>query len=294
MIFGGAVPLARVVHRRKLRSPSSQLSEYHRHRASGPGGHRYGGLRQDAKVFSSVADAEDVQVRHPALPSIIAVFLGILLAAACAPSLRAQAIDANSPLFSDSYDLTALGHEQAVMIKGSDARTTISFGVPVTKVVTQAKLEISYRASAALAPKSSTIDVSLNGTPVSSVPIADTSDPESVESAELELPAELLVADNTITFELKGKCTPGCLGGTPATLWLKLDRSTRIHLSGSVLAIARNLRLLPAPFLDGTSHRPVTAQMAFAETPDPHMLEASGIVPPGWELSPISEEFTFL
>jgi cellulose synthase (UDP-forming) len=226
----------------------------------------------------SLADTEDIQVRNPALPSIIAVFLGIMLAAACAPSLRAQAIDISSPSFSDSYDLIALGHQQAVMLKGSDARTTISFGVPVTKVVTQAKLEISYRASAALAPKSSTIDVSLNGTPVSSVPIADTSDPESVESAELELPAELLVADNTITFQLKGKCAPGCLGGTPATLWLKLDRSTRIQLSGSVLAIANNLRLLPAPFFDETSHRPVTAQMAFAETPDPRLLEASGIV----------------
>jgi cellulose synthase (UDP-forming) len=227
---------------------------------------------------SSSDRVEDAEVRNPALPSIIAVLLGMLLATLCAPSLRAQTVEASSPTFSDSYDLTALGHKEAVLLKGNNARTTISFGVPVTKVVTQAKLEISYRASAALAPKLSTIDVSLNGTPVSSVPLGDTSDPESVESAELELPAELLVADNILTFELKGKCTSGCLGGTPAALWLKLDRSTQLRLSGSVLAIANNLRLLPAPFFDGASQRPVTVQMAFAENPDARTLEASGIV----------------
>ena len=107
-----------------------------------------------------------------ALPSIVAAFLQYCFAAACAPSRHAQAIDANSPSLAIRTTLPLSGTSKRVMMKGSDARTTISFGVPVTKVVTQAKLAISYRASAALAPKSSTIDVSLNGTPVSSLPIA--------------------------------------------------------------------------------------------------------------------------
>lgn len=241
-----------------------------------------------AAIFSGVFDlmrktpspeaTEEVHVRSAALPSIVAVLLGVMLASICAPSLRGQAFEANSPTFSDSYDLTALGQKEAVLLKGNNARATISFGVPVTKVVTQASIEIGYRASSELAPKLSTIDISLNGSPVSSVPIGDTSDPESVESAELQLPAELLVADNTLTFELKGKCASGCSDGTPSALWLKLDRSTRIRMSGSVLAIANNLRLLPAPFFDGTSQRPVSVQMAFAENPDARTLEASGVV----------------
>jgi cellulose synthase (UDP-forming) len=238
----------------------------------------FSGVFDLMRKTSPVETPEEAHVRNAALPSIVAVLLGLALASVFSPSLRAQAVEISSPTFSDSYDLTALGQKEAVLLKGNTARAAISFGVPVTKVVTQASIEIGYRASSELAPKLSTIDISLNGAPVSSVPLGDTSDPESVQSAEVELPAELLVADNTLTFELKGKCASGCLDSAPAALWIKLDRSTRIRMSGSVLAIANNLRLLPVPFFDQTSQRPVTVQMAFAEKPDPSTLEASGVV----------------
>ncbi len=243
-------------------------------------------LRRNSSV--SGESAETSVARNPALPSV-GLAMGALLLGSLWP-VHAQAqqlaslippitpVVAPASQFNDSYDLAALGHKDNLMLKGSDARASLSFGIPVTKVVTTAKLQINYRASAALAPKLSVLNVLLNGSAVGSIPIEDLSDPDSNASAELELPSDLLTGDNFLTFELKGHCAPGCLGGTPASLWLRLERATQIRLSGSVLAIANNLRLLPAPFFDGTSQRTVSVPIAFAETPDVQTLEASGVI----------------
>lgn len=236
------------------------------------------GLFEALRNSTPTAPEKEASVRKPALPAAMIAFVALALGFTAAPTLRAQTAEASSPTFADTYDLAELGHKEAVMLKGSNARTTISFGVAAAKVVTQADLEIRYRVSSFLAPKTSVIEIGLNGTPVASVPIADTSDPESTESVELKLPADLLVADNTITFDLKGKCGAGCPDNGSDALWLKLDRSTRVRLSGSVLAIANNLRLLPAPFFEGSSHRTVTAQMAFAQAPDLPTLQAAGVI----------------
>jgi cellulose synthase (UDP-forming) len=231
-------------------------------------------LRKSSRAPSN---SEIVAKSNPALTSL--VFLcGVLLFGAMWPlTARAQAAEP-SGVFTDSYDLTALGHKEPLLLKGSDARTTISFGIPVVKVVTTAKLELQYRASPGLSPKGSIINLSLNGSQLASIPVGDSSDPDAVQSAEVELPSELLTSDNSLSFELKGRCSPGCAGETPATLWLRIERSTQLRMSGSILAIGNNLRLLPAPFFDGATQRPVVVQMAFPEAPDAHTLEAAGVV----------------
>ena len=91
----------------------------------------------------------------PASPSRVVLVTGaprrigraLALGFTAAPTLRAHTAEASSPTFADTYDLAELGHKEAVMLKGSNARTTISFGVAAAKVVTQADLEIRYRVS---------------------------------------------------------------------------------------------------------------------------------------------------
>jgi cellulose synthase (UDP-forming) len=220
---------------------------------------------------------EVVATKNPALTSLVLVCCGLLFGAMWPAAASAQTADP-SGMFTDSYDFAALGHKEHLLLKGNDARTNVTFGIPVVKVVTAAKLELQYRASPGLAPKASVINVWLNGSPLASIPVGDSSDPDSVQSAELELPAELLTIDNSMSFELKGKCSPGCAGETPATLWLQIQRSTQLKMAGSILPIGNNLRLLPAPFFDGATQRPLVVQVAFAESPDIHTLEASGVV----------------
>lgn len=232
-------------------------------------------LRKASSAPQAKAKAKAI-ASNPALPAM--AFAALLLSGMLAvPSLgRAQTTD--SPSFSDSYDLSALGVKQAVVLKGAESRTAFSFGVPLTKVVTQLSLSLNYRASIALAAKASLINISLNNSPVASVPVTQPDTPESVTSAEVELPAELLTTDNTLTVELQGKCAPGCNGGTPSDLWLRFEPSTHLRMSGSLLVLTNNLQLLPSPFFDRSSQRKVVANVAFTESPDLHILEAAGVV----------------
>jgi cellulose synthase (UDP-forming) len=233
--------------------------------------------RSPSSSAASRETPEALRARKPALPGVIAVLLGLGLSATYPTNARAQNVDPSSPAFTDTYDLSALGHKESVMLKGSDSRATISFGIPVTKVVTSAALVLSYRASAALSPKSSNINVILNGTSIGAAPLAESSDPEATQSIQVDLPADFLTANNSIKLEFNGKCVPGCLGGTPDTLWMRIEPATQVRLSGSVLAIANNLRLLPAPFVEA-SQLTAISQVAFAENPDSQTLQAAGVI----------------
>jgi cellulose synthase (UDP-forming) len=224
------------------------------------------------------ADAEAaIAARNPALPSIVLLAGALLLCGLHPASLRAQSVEVPSG-FKDSYDLASLGHKEPLLLKGTNSRTTLYFGIPVSKVVTQAKLRITYRSSVTLAPKISVIRVSLNGSGIGSIPVAPDSDADSLGSAEIELPFDLLTADNTLAFELQPKCAVGCDSVSPESLWFRIERTTQLELSGSVLPIANDLRLLPEPFFDSSTQRAATIKMAFAAPPDAHTLEASGVI----------------
>jgi cellulose synthase (UDP-forming) len=225
---------------------------------------------------SSPAEAEIAPSRQTAIPSVALLAGSLLLLGLHPPALRAQSVDAPSG-FKDSYDLASLGHREPLLIKGSNSRSTVYFGIPLSKVVTQAKLAITYRSSMTLLPKLSLIKISMNGSPIGSVPIA-ASDDDSLESAEIELPFDLLTADNSLTFELQPKCAVGCDNVSPEGLWLRIEGPTHLEMTGSILPIANDLRLLPDPFFDASTQRTATTEIAFASTPDRHTLEAAGVI----------------
>ena len=229
------------------------------------------------KRSSTAEEAEPAAARHPALPSIVLLAGALLLCGLHPAQLRAQNVEAPSG-FKDSYDLASLGHKDPLLLKGTNSRTTLYFGIPVSKVVTQAKLRITYRSSINLAPKVSLIKVSLNGSNIGSIPVAPSADVDSLGSEEVELPFDLLTADNALTFELQPKCAAGCDAVSPESLWLRIESTTQLELSGSVLPIANDLRLLPEPFFDSSTQRAATIKIAFASTPDDHTLEAAGVI----------------
>jgi cellulose synthase (UDP-forming) len=220
---------------------------------------------------------EMVMRRMIAPPMLIAAFcLGALLTGASAP-LRAQSPSVNAT-FSDSLDLPALGQNHPLLLHGAESHASLNFGVPLTKVVTEATLVLSYRASSGLAAKVSVVNVSLNGQSVATVPVEQPSIPESLTSIEIQIPPDLLTSDNSLALALDGRCAPGCNGGTAADLWLRVESSTQLRFRGSILALSNDLRLLPEPFFDRSSRGQLLAQIAFDGKPDHKTLEAAGVI----------------
>ncbi len=183
-----------------------------------------------------------------------------------------------SPTFRESYDFKALGEKQPLMMRGADASSQVFFRIPVTKVVTQAHLDLRYRVSANLTPQASQIHVSLNGTPIGSVAITqNTVEPESLNHAVVDLPADLLTGENVLIFQLLGKCA-GCSSESQPDLWTRIELNSELTLEGSVLELANDLSLLPAPFFDSSLQQTVQVPFVFAQAPGKRELEAAGVI----------------
>ena len=226
-----------------------------------------GGFGSVFRALTAKPEGAPVPRRQPVFP-LIAIGIAILLFFAW----RAPAAQ-TAPTFHDVRDLPSLGAKQPIVLHGVDGRSNIYFGIPVTKVVTDARVMLKYHIAPSLSPQTSQLEILLNGSSVSSVPLA-----AAGGAIPISLPADLLTSDNALTFHILGHCVSTCDANAAAGLWTQIDLSTEIHLSGSQLTLANDLRLLPAPFFDGSIQRTVELPIAFTQQPDAALLEAAGVV----------------
>ncbi|MBZ5603306.1 MAG: UDP-forming cellulose synthase catalytic subunit [Acidobacteriia bacterium] len=216
---------------------------------------------------SEPAEPAPARERQPVLPAIALALLGFF-------GLHATARAAEP--FSDLHDLQALGQQEPIRFRGGDGRATLTFGVPVTKIVTDAKLVLELRSSGGFRPEASRLNVALNGVALSSVPVqpADGVAGE-VRRVEITLPPDLVVSDNTMTLQLAAACPAGCKENEN---WVQVETSTSLRIAGTMLPLPDSLRVLPAPFFDNSVHRPVRVEILFTEAPDRTTLQAAGVV----------------
>jgi cellulose synthase (UDP-forming) len=225
----------------------------------------------------------------PAAAKPVAVGLVLLLAflysraALCAPPAPARPaasqIVAATPGFQDERTLLALGYKAALSLRGSSSRARVYFGVPLTKLVSNARLDLQYRVSPGLVADTSQINVLLNGSSVGVVPVKGTPDSANVIArAEVSVAPELFLPENALTFELTGTCAAGCEESDESGVWASIEPGTELHMSGTLLPLANNLRLLPAPFFDATAQRLIDLPFVLDEHPNASTLMAAGIV----------------
>jgi cellulose synthase (UDP-forming) len=250
-------------------------------------------------LFSTGQNGHDAAPAKPDLPSKAAsVFTGtlplwilaamLLLSSGRSPAqdkaAETKGPDANAATlrhtlaageFEESYDLAALGHPKPVVLRGADGVFRLNFGIPVTKVVSDATLLLRYRAAPELVSGKSVIALVLNGVDVGTISIEQAS--SGVSEARVTLPADLLGSDNQLTFNLEGTLSQGT-GNSDSSILTQIERSTQIQLTGKILPLANDLALLPAPFFDRSNSRPVVLPVVFMAPPSPQMIAASGIV----------------
>ncbi len=178
--------------------------------------------------------------------------------------------------FDEVYDLTALGHPKPVLLRGAAGSFRLDFGIPITKVVSEATLLLRYRAAPELVASESHLVLLLNGVEVETIPLVS-SGTEAATEVRVTLPAELLGSDNELVFDLKGTLSHDAADSQSPVL-TRIERDTQLQLSGKLLPLANDLALLPAPFFDRANSRPVQLPVVFSSRPSLSMIEAAGIV----------------
>jgi len=214
---------------------------------------------------------------QPALPVI-----ALLAAASLVAPLQAQPVEqlaAEAPgqaSFSERLRLSEIGLKQPIVLQGPEAAFRLRFWSPLTKVVEQASLELSYQATAATQASAAELAVSLNGERVGAIAL-DSSADAGVGRRVVELPADLFVGDNELSFAIEMACEPDCRQGEGAMPGVRIERGSELLLRGERLPVARELRLLPLPFLDLSLQRASEVGVVTEAAADAPALEAAGI-----------------
>jgi cellulose synthase (UDP-forming) len=255
--------------------PMRSLAAILRHAAGGMGVMLRATLPQKTKAARALAKAASlILVIGGALS--LSTHLGARPLAGTAAN--AAFIAGPSRTFNETHDLASLGEKQHLMLRGAEAGSSVFFQIPLTKVVDHVSLDLQYRASPNVTPRTSKLEILLNGNSIASVPVIPNPDsPESLITVPIELSAVHLTSDNVIRFQFQGQCSFDCEEDGAANYWTRIELSTRLHVSGSILSLANALWLLPAPFFDSSQQRAVQVPFVFGGSPGTQELEAAGI-----------------
>ena len=215
--------------------------------------------------------------------------------------------------FDNVFTLADIGVPDTIVMRGVDAYHSLYFSVPQTQVVKTARMRLRYHFSPGLLPALSHLKVSVNGTLFATLPVttqpsisgapADLTSEEKVAESQqlavrragensalleatLQLPAEMLVHDNQITFEFVGHYTLQCEDPSHSTLWAHVDANSSIELQGNLLPLQDDLKLLPLPFYDAAVNLHPVIPMVFLNQPSNKALQAAGIVSSWFGLLP--------
>ena len=206
--------------------------------------------------------------------------------------------------FDNIFTLADVGVPDTIVLRGVDAYHSIPFSVPQTQVIKTATLHLRYHFSPGLLPDISHLKVSLNGTlfatlpvnthPMSSNPGEDLTPEQKVAEqqvlnvtrnennalleATLQMPADMLVHQNELTFEFIGHYTFQCEDPSHSTLWSHVDANSTIELAGSLLPLQNDLSVLPLPFYDSAVNLHPSVPIVFLSQPSAKALQAAGIV----------------
>ena len=206
---------------------------------------------------------------------------------AIANSPQAPANDLNAPVspgeYHDHFTLAEAGESQIDQIElhSIDTKHSIYFTLPETHVIGTAKIHVHYAFSPSLLPQLSHIELMMNGTLFATIqptPAANGRSDSRDAEADFTIPSELLVHNNTLTFEFIGHYTMECEDPANTTLWARVFPSTYIDIRGNLLHLADDLKHLPMPFVDPAVIQPVSVPVVFPTAPSLKAVQAAGIV----------------
>jgi cellulose synthase (UDP-forming) len=215
------------------------------------------------------------------------------------PASSKESNTPNNPLASGTFNnvltFADLGVSKTIILHGTAASRDIRFALPQNQVVKTATMHLRYHLSPGLIPSLSHLNITLNGTLLTTLPVTEQpvaaaqssaspaaagtrNENNALLEATIALPTESLARDNKLTFEFVGHYAMKCEDPSNTTLWSHVDNTSTIELAGSLVSLSDDLKQLPAPFYDSKVNLQPVVPIVFLTQPSSKALQAAGIV----------------
>ncbi|OAK61293.1 cellulose synthase [Variovorax paradoxus] len=222
----------------------------------------------------SLADGTSAQTRPAVVPP------PLLPAAPATAAAAATAASANTTPVAGAVrelNLTQLGIDYAIQLRGISGTVGIPFNVRADELVTAASFRLNYAYSPSLIPELSHLKVTVNDVLVATLPVSH-AEAGKPQTADIPIDRRLITEFNRINVELIGHYTRECEDPAHTSLWARVDASSTLKLTVSPLKLTNDLAALPQPFFDRRDVRRARIPFVFGGADTAPMLVAAGVL----------------
>ncbi|KVN45738.1 cellulose synthase [Burkholderia territorii] len=197
---------------------------------------------------------------------------------ATAPGAAAGAATAGLPATTVHLPFASLGAFDPLHLRGADDARTINAGVRLDRVVTGARLRLTYAYSPSLVFPMSHLKVSMNGEVVATVPFDATRAGRTV-TQDIPIDPRYFSDFNQIGLRLIAHYTlDHCEDPSSSALWADVSPTSELILDESPVRLPNDLALLPAPFFDRRDNGLLRLPFVLPASPDSATLRSAGVL----------------
>ncbi|WP_175963860.1 cellulose biosynthesis cyclic di-GMP-binding regulatory protein BcsB [Burkholderia pyrrocinia] len=196
---------------------------------------------------------------------------------AAAPT-AASAPSAGLPATTVRVPFASLGAFEPLRLRGADDARTIHAGVRLDRVVTGARLRLTYAYSPSLVFPMSHLKVSVNGEVIATVPF-DAARAGRTVTQDIPIDPRYFSDFNQIGLRLIAHYTlDHCEDPSNSALWADVSPTSELILDESPVRLPNDLALLPAPFFDRRDNGRVRLPFVLPGAPDSATLRSAGVL----------------
>ncbi|KWH36069.1 cellulose biosynthesis cyclic di-GMP-binding regulatory protein BcsB [Burkholderia stagnalis] len=171
-----------------------------------------------------------------------------------------------------------LGAFDPLRLRGADDARTIHAGVRLDRVVTGARLRLTYAYSPSLVFPMSHLKVSVNGEVVATVPF-DVPRAGKMVTQDIPIDPRYFSDFNQIGLRLIAHYTlDHCEDPMNSALWADVSPTSELILDESPVRLPNDLALLPAPFFDRRDNGLLRLPFVLPASPDTATLRSAGVL----------------
>lgn len=227
-----------------------------------------------APLQENTAPAQPAESAPPAASAAPDIVIPPVAAEAPAAAEPAGAL-LNQPV-SSTISVAQMGQPRGITLTGGQLQSGILFTLPGDEVITNARLNLSLRVSAALAARNTSLQLMLNGQPLGTLPLgASDSD---VSDYQLDIPAAMVVSSNNLSFKINDADKLLCEKESAQQYQVTILPKTTLSLEGQQLNIGTSLRNFPRPFIDVQRMTPASVTFGFAANVSQDSVSAAALV----------------
>ncbi|AOK16351.1 cellulose synthase [Burkholderia cepacia] len=206
-----------------------------------------------------------------AVPAPVTAQAAVPTAPASAPSAVRGATTVRLPF-------SSLGAFDPLRLRGADDARTINAGVRLDRVVTGARLRLTYAYSPSLVFPMSHLKVSVNGEVIATVPF-DAAQAGRTVTQDIPIDPRYFSDFNQIGLRLIAHYTlDHCEDPSNSALWADVSPKSELILDESPVRLPNDLALLPAPFFDRRDNGRVRLPFVLPASPDSATLRSAGVL----------------